>query len=138
MDDRYNYEDSFLTKEEKKVKVFNEVFEKENKKQRKALKIVFPILGLVYGIIGIIMLLVDEETLVPGIVFCCLGLFFVFLGLIMSSLIKSKTLTGEQIEKMSNKGAMYSYYMYETRIKLLEDEVQELKNKIENLERKLR
>ena len=36
MDDRYNYnyEDSFLTQEEKKNKVYNEAIEKNNKQQR--------------------------------------------------------------------------------------------------------
>lgn len=141
MDDRYNYLDSFLTEEEKKNKVYNEVIEKNNKQQRKVFKIVFPILGLIYVIMGLIFLFVDEETFIPGIIFVCLGLLFSVLGIIFSKAIKTKQYTNEEIEKKfmkySSNNNMLSF-IYEARIKLLESEVKELKEKIERLESKLK
>ena len=141
MDDRYNYLDSFLTEEEKKNKVYNEVIEKNNKQQRKVFKIVFPILGLIYVIMGLIFLFVDEETFIAGIIFVCLGLLFSVLGIIFSKAIKTKQYTNEEIEKKfmkySSNNNMLSF-IYEARIKLLESEVKELKEKIERLESKLK
>jgi uncharacterized membrane protein len=143
MEDRYNYEDSFLTKEEKKNKIYNDVIEKNNKQQRKLLKIVFPILGGVYVILGIIMILIeDEEVLLPGIIFTAIGLFFVLLGFIISKTIKTKKYTNEEIENRfmnpMNKVNANLNILYEARIKILEEEVIELRKKVEDLERRLR
>ena len=144
MDDRYNYnyEDSFLTEEEKKNKVYNEAIEKNNKQQRKVFKIVFPILGLVYVIIGVIFMLVEEELFIPGFVFACLGLLFALLGIILSKAIKTKQYTNEEIEKKMNSFNSKSTYvntiLYDARMKLLEEEIKELKDRIERLESRLK
>lgn len=144
MDDRYNYnyEDSFLTKEEKKNKVYNEAIEKNNKQQRKVFKIAFPILGLVYVIIGVIFMLVEEELFIPGIFLTCFGLLFSFLGIIFSKAIKTKQYTNEEIEKKMNSFNSKSTYintvLYDARMKLLEEEINELKDRIERLESKLK
>ena len=144
MDDRYNYnyEDSFLTKEEKKNKLYNEAIEKNNKQQRKVFKIVFPILGLIYVIMGVIFLIVDEETFIPGIFFTCFGLLFSLLGIILSKAIKTKQYTNEEIEKKMNSFNSKSTYintvLHDARMKLLEDEIKELKDRIERLESKLK
>ena len=138
MDNRYNYEDSFLTKEEKRNRAYNEVMEKYNKNQKRALMIVFPILGAIYFILGIILFFVDEETKIPGIVFACLGVFFLLLCLVLKNAFKNKQYTSEEIENKLMKNNYTSYLVQEVRIKLLEDEVKELKNKIEELERKIK
>ena len=144
MDDRYNYnyEDSFLTKEEKKNKLYNEAIEKNNKQQRKVFKIVFPILGLVYVIMGVIFLIVEEETFIPGIFFTCFGLLFSLLGIILPKAIKTKQYTNEEIEKKMNSFNSKSTYvntvLHDARMKLLEDEIKELKDRIERLESKLK
>ena len=138
MDNRYNYEDSFLTKEEKRKRAYNEVMEKYNKNQKRALMIVFPILGAIYFILGIILFFVDEETKIPGIVFVCLGVFFLLLCLVLKNAFKNKQYTSEEIENKLMKNNYTSYLVQEVRIKLLEDEVKELKSKIEELERKIK
>ena len=144
MEDRYNYEDSFLTREEKKNKIYNEVIEKNNKQQRKSLKIAFPILGGVYVALGVVMLFIDEETFIPGIIFTVVGLIFSSLGIVFSKGIKQKVYTNEEIEEKflntSNQTKRYtnSLVLYEARIKILEDEVSELRKQVEELERKLR
>ena len=143
MDDRYNYnyEDSYLSKEEKVNKIYNEVIEKHNKQQRKTLRIVFPMLGVLYIVMGIIIGLASEIYEIC-ILFSLFGLLFIILGLVITAKIKSKHYTNEEIEKkfsyLGKSGNTGSYILYDARITLLEEEIKELKKTINELERKLK
>lgn len=143
MDDRYNYnyEDSYLSSEEKKNRIYNETIERNNVQQRKLFKIVFPVLGIIYIIIGALAYFISNEIIV-GIVFVCIGLFFVLLGFILAKCIRTKHYTNEEIEEKMVKTGTNNYALktivQEARINLLETEVKELKERIRELERKLK
>lgn len=142
MDDRYNYESAFETKEERKNKIYNEAIEKNNKMQRRVLGIVLPILGLIYFAVGIIIFLVED--ILPGIIVGIIGLVFLILGIVLSISHKKKHYTNEEVEEkllsqnMNQNNAYFKNVLLNARIMLLEEEVKELREKVEDLERKLR
>lgn len=122
-------------KEQQEKEIFEKSYNKVVKSTTRISCLVFIVMGLIFFILGISLFLFgnSKDAFEVGITFSCLGLFFLFLGLIiyLSSKVNPNY---DKFKKRMEKSTSYSNYDNLIRIEMLEEKVRLLEERIEYLE----
>ena len=122
-------------KEQREREIYEQSYAKQAKLSKRILLIVFGGLGLLFLVMGIVLLslgIVDEEGFNPGFVFAPIGGCFLLLAIIFAFMPVKPTQAS--YDKFKSRTAKYGYYMnsYDLMIKLemLEKRVEELEKQV--------
>lgn len=122
-----------------KKELFEEVTGKQLRTTKKILLLIYGIIGIVFLIIALILFLLDvrdpEDGILLAVIFAPLGGFFLLLGLILYAVMPRK-MNYEKYEKRCEKYGVQNVYAIQTELSLLREQVKELEEKIAELERR--
>lgn len=117
---------------------FEELSNKSLKRQRKIMLLVFGLIGIIFLILGLCLLAADvrdEDGFLVGIVFAPMGALFLILGIILFFAMP-KQYTYEKFKKRHEKYGIYSwddvylmFNMQQAKIETLEKRIEQLENK---------
>ncbi len=111
---------------------YNEKYHKYEKYVKKVLGITFLAMGLIFSILGII-LIACNIIWEAGIIFICIGAFFIILSLV-AFLIKSKA-NYQNVKKYSDKYGLVGIRALNAKIVELEYRIETLENQIANTQK---
>ena len=125
-------------KETKEKEIYEKAYNKIVKNSNKMVFIIFGIIGAIFALIGLFLIYfkIEDEGFLMGIPFLIMGIFFVFLGILIritSSKIPDYDKYKKRIEKYAGS---YGSYDYLIRIEMLEEKNKILEQRIEELERR--
>lgn len=119
--------------------IFQESYQKQAKVTRRVLNITFTVLGVVFAVMGILAYVLSNEPIICY-VFVGLGTLFVLLGIILYKVIPEKG-NYQRYKNYTEKFGYTDSYSINYKISLLEREneklqkqIDELKDKIDNLQ----
>ena len=133
----FDYEEK--TAEQREKELFEKTSKKQNKIVKRILTGVFCGLGGMYLAIGIVALIISEdlETSIVGYVFGGIGLLFVIVGIILFFAIPN-TGNYDRYKKTVNTFGYTNSFSLNAKVQMLTEENNELKERLESLEKKIR
>ena len=134
----FDYEEE-KTPEQREKELFEQNSKKQAKVVRKVLVSVFGFLGIAYLLIGAFSLIFneDQEMLIVGFVFGGLGLIFLLAAIILFFALPKQG-NYEKYKANVNHFGYTNPFTSSTRITMLEEENKELRNRLNDLEKKIK
>lgn len=120
---------------DKEKELYEQIYAKQMKYVKKVLCAVFIVIGLVFSVIGLILLIekvVDEEGFMVGTVFLPMGIFFILFAL--PFLFMRAKGNYERYKKRTEKYGFIESYDTNIKLAMLDEKCKELEKRIEELE----